>query len=282
MGPRTGLARWSWRLGTIAGIETQVHASFLLILAWAAWNAWSVQPSAIAVGVALAFVVLMFGCVLLHELGHALMARRFGVGTRAITLLPIGGVAQLEGMPKNPRQELLVAVAGPAVNAAIATGLFGLLVMVGGFVSPTAAASSVVSFVLMFVEGLMWANVALAVFNMLPAFPMDGGRVLRAALSLRGDRLVATERAVLVGKVLAVGLGIYGLFFSGNPFLALIAAFVWITGNQELAAVRRERHLEEMMRRVAVDEHTLRQMRRWIQSGHGVTLRTPDGRRIVI
>ncbi len=269
-------------MGKIAGIETQVHASFLLILAWAAWQGWRVQPSGLAMAVSVAFVLLMFGCVLLHELGHALMARRFGVGTRSITLLPIGGVASLEGMPKNARQELLVAVAGPAVNLVIAAGLFLGLTLTGGFVSAELAASSVLGFVLMFAEGLMWANLALAAFNMLPAFPMDGGRVLRAALAMRGDRLGATERAVKVGKVLAVGLGVYGLFVSNNPFLLLIAAFVWMTGNQELAAVRREAQLEELMRRAAVDEYTLQKMRHWIQSGHGVVLHLPDGRRVQI
>ncbi len=175
-----------------------------------------------------------------------------------------------------------MAVAGPAVNLVIAAGLFLGLTLTGGFVSAELAASSVLGFVLMFAEGLMWANLALAAFNMLPAFPMDGGRVLRAALAMRGDRLGATERAVKVGKVLAVGLGVYGLFVSNNPFLLLIAAFVWMTGNQELAAVRREAQLEELMRRAAVDEYTLQKMRHWIQSGHGVVLHLPDGRRVQI
>lgn len=286
MGPKSGLARWSWRLGSIAGIETQVHASFLLILAWAAWNAWSIQPSVIGAGVAVLFVMALFGCVLLHELGHALMARRFGIGTRSITLLPIGGVAQLEGMPKDARQELWVAIAGPAVNVAIAAVLSLVLAVLGGLgvlVSGAAVPATVLGLAVVFLSALMWANIVLAVFNMLPAFPMDGGRVLRAALSMRsGDRLAATEIAVKVGKVLAVGLALYGLFVSGNPFLALIAVFVWFTGQRELEGVRREAELERMRRSMVIDPDTLAELRRWMAAGHGVIITTPDGRRIRI
>ena len=138
----------------------------------------------------LTLIVLLFGCVLLHEFGHALTARRFGIATRYITLLPIGGLALLESMPRDPRQEIVVALAGPAVNLVIAAGAWLAMRLAG---------ESGVLFSLPFGQGLLptllAANLMLAVFNLLPAFPMDGGRVLRAALSLRMDRLRATRTA---------------------------------------------------------------------------------------
>jgi Zn-dependent protease len=185
----------------------------------------------------LALILLLFLCVLLHEYGHALTARRFGIGTRSITLLPIGGLALLESMPKDPRQEILVALAGPAVNLAIAVALFlGLLIAgrTGALTGFDLDGGSIP-------ETLLAANLLLAVFNMLPAFPMDGGRVLRAVLALRMDRVRATRLAARVGQVLAVGLGFLGLI--GNPFLVLIAVFVWIGAGSEAGAVAAEERL---------------------------------------
>ena len=221
----------SWTLGHFFGIETNVHWSFLLILAWAAFAAWRVEPSALAMGAGVVFTILMFSFVLLHELGHALMARRFGIQTRAITLLPIGGVAELERMPEKPREEFLVAIAGPAVNVVLALG-FGAL---GWVLGALGLSGGVLGFLL---GALTYANVALAVFNLLPAFPMDGGRVFRALLSASKGRVRATEVAATVGKVFAVGFGIYGLLYS--PMMILLAAFVWFAGQRELDFVRRQ------------------------------------------
>ncbi len=224
--------RWSYRLARIAGIDTRVHLSFALLLAWVAWEAYGASGSALGAALGVAFVLLMFGAVLLHELGHALTARRYGIPTRAITLYPIGGVAELMGEARTPRQELLIAVAGPAVNLVLAA-LFGAVAF---FVEPSGLVGT-------FVKGLAWANLGLGLFNLLPAFPMDGGRVLRAALTRRLGRLQATEIAAALGKVAAVGLGIWGLF--GNPFLILIAVVLWTVGGRELRYARL-RHAAQM------------------------------------
>ncbi len=242
----TAPSRWSWRLGAPFGIETRVHVSFVLVLLYVGWSTWSsAGGSPLVVGLSLAFTLALFGCVLLHELGHALTARRFGIGTYGITLSPIGGVAQLKSMPKTPKQELLIAIAGPAVNVAIAGLLYGVLYLValaGPLSAPLAIAAYLGSL-------LLYANLALGVFNMIPAFPMDGGRVLRAGLELRMGRLRATEIAANVAKVFAVAFAIYGVFY--NSLLVLIAAFVWFAGQRELRMVQ----LIDEMRRKGVEVH---------------------------
>jgi Zn-dependent protease/predicted transcriptional regulator len=222
----------SWRLGTLLGIPVRVHASFWLLLAWIAVSHVLQGHGLSAIGSALLLMLSLFACVVLHELGHALVARRFGVGTRDITLLPIGGVAHLDKMPEKPGQELAVALAGPIVSMTLAAGLFGLLALLDG---PTGLEG------LQLVGGpffskLMWINVTLAAFNLLPAFPMDGGRVLRAALALRMDRNRATELAARVGQGIALLLGIWGFFF--NPFIMVIAAFVWMGAKGEASVVQ--------------------------------------------
>lgn len=210
--------RGSWKLGRFAGVDAYVHWTFALLLGWAALTSWNGAGSLLAVGLGIAFLLAVFGSVLLHELGHALMARRYGVRTRNILLTPIGGVASLEGMPASGRAELEVAVAGPAVNVALAAGLALVHALTGWS-----------AFGL--IEGLMWANVSLAVFNMIPAFPMDGGRALRALLATRMGPRAATRIAVGLGKVVAVAMAIAGLVW--NPMLIMIAAFVWFAGSAE-------------------------------------------------
>jgi len=229
--------RWSWRIGRVAGIKISVHVTFLLILLWIVVEEYSFGVRAMA-GSAL-YMVALFTIVVMHELGHALTARRFGIVTRDIILLPIGGVARLERMPRNPRQELLVAVAGPAVNVALALALLGIVRLTG----PLPAASLYDFDALLSVRGflyqLVFVNVVLALFNMLPAFPMDGGRVLRALLAMRMSSYArATGIAARIGRVLALALAAAGLYGLRNPFWVLIALFVWMAAGTEAAAVR--------------------------------------------
>lgn len=223
--------KWSWKIGRISGIGVYMHVTFLILLAWVGASHYFVRNRWEDALYGLAFILLLFGIVVLHELGHALAARRFGIRTRDITLLPIGGVARLERMPEDPKQELVVALAGPAVNVALAAVLFVVLLASGGVQSPGA---------MQFVGGdllskLLWVNVALAVFNMLPAFPMDGGRVLRALLAIRLDYVRATHIAANIGQGMAFLFGFLGLF--SNPFLVFIALFVWMGASQEAGMV---------------------------------------------
>lgn len=223
---------WSWRVGRIAGIDLYVHSTFVLLLAWVAVVHYLERLRWADAAGGLLFIVTLFGIIVLHELGHALTARRFGIRTRDITLLPIGGVARLERMPEDPRQELLVALAGPAVNAVLAVVLLAILVPVSGL----AALTNVAMVGGEFLAKLVWVNVALALFNLLPAFPMDGGRVLRALLAMRMDYVKATQVAASIGQGMALLLGFAGLFV--NPFLVFIALFVWIGAAQEAAIVQ--------------------------------------------
>ena len=220
---------WSFRIGRIAGIDISVHVTFLLLLAFCLFQ---------GVGVAL-FVATLFGCILLHELGHALTARAFGIGTRGIVLLPIGGVAKLERMPRNPKHELLVALAGPAVNFVLAGLLCALL-----FLANSEIALGFDVFQSGFLSMLLGANIFLGLFNLLPAFPMDGGRVLRAILAMRMDYLQATLTAAAVGKVFAAiffALGLVTQHFG----LMLLAIFVWLMGTAEATMVKVAHKMED-------------------------------------
>jgi Zn-dependent protease/CBS domain-containing protein len=220
-------SRWSWRLGRLFGIEVRVHATFLILLGWVAMSHFMAGHGLSMAASGVAYILSVFAIIVLHELGHALTARRFGIATRDITLLPIGGVARLERMPTKPSQELLVAIAGPAVNVALAFLLFAALVAMGTIEDATQ---------LTFVGGpflakLMWTNIGLAAFNVIPAFPMDGGRVLRAILAMRTSYVRATDIAAMVGQGVALVFGLVGLFY--NPFLVFIALFVWIGAQAE-------------------------------------------------
>ncbi len=225
--PRAGSSRWAWRIGRPFGIEVRVHATFLILLAWVVMAHLVAGHSAAMAVSGLAYVVSVFAIVVLHELGHALTARSFGIGTRDITLLPIGGVSRLERMPSRPSEELLVGLAGPAVNVALALLLFAALLALGGL--PGVTNLDLVGSPL--VAKLMWTNVGLAVFNLIPAFPMDGGRVLRALLAMRMSYLRATDIAAAVGQGVALVFGLVGLFV--NPVLVFIALFVWIGAQAE-------------------------------------------------
>ena len=223
--------KWSFKLGRILGIDVFLHVTFLLLLAFIGVVQWLQSQNIAAALAGVAFFACLFLCVLLHEFGHALAARQYGIATRDITLLPIGGVARLERMPEKPAQELVVALAGPLVNVVIAAGLVAGLVLTGKW-QPWSGLSV---FQGSFVERLILVNVFLVLFNLLPAFPMDGGRVLRSLLAMRMNYARATGIAAAIGKGMAVLFGFAGLF--GNPMLLLIALFVWIGATQEASAV---------------------------------------------
>ena len=228
--------KWSYKITRIAGTDVKIHLTFPLLLAFIAFSNLNDGVAAATLGVV--FVVLVFGCVLLHEFGHVFAARSFGIRTPDVTLYPIGGVARLERMPERPIQELIVALAGPAVNVAIAAVLavvllaLGLSVGFGGF--------SVGGFTSL-LAGLVAVNIWLVLFNMIPAFPMDGGRVLRALLAMRMTYARATRIAAKIGRALAVVAGVLGIFYS--PMLVFIAIFIYMAAGQEAAAAEwRERN----------------------------------------
>lgn len=223
--------KWSYTIGRVAGTDIKVHLTFLVLVGWWAWMGYQEGGSASALLAALSLLAL-FGCVLLHEFGHILMARRFGVRTPDVILLPIGGVARLERIPDEPRKELLIAIAGPAVTLAIALGLYLILTVIEGGPPRLGALSPDDPFLAF----LMKVNVFLLLFNLIPAFPMDGGRVLRAILASRLGMVRGTRAAATLGQILAVIGGLYGLTM-GAPILVLVAFFVFIGASSEATAV---------------------------------------------
>ena len=232
--------RWSWRIGSLLGVQLSVHVTFVLLLVWVAlsYAARGQDPATLALGLLL--IVSVFAFIVLHELAHALVARRYGIHTREIILLPIGGMAQLERMPAKPSQELRVSLAGPATNLAIAAVLAGLLALLHGSAAPDEVRLVGGSFV----AKLLWINVSLAAFNLLPAFPMDGGRVLRSALALRLPYQRATELAAKIGQAIALMLALVGLLT--NLLLLLIALFVWMGAQHESASVQMKQLLRDI------------------------------------
>lgn len=223
--------RWSFPIGRLLGSELRVHATFLILLAYVGGSAYSFGGLDAAL-VNVAYVLALFACVIAHEYGHALTARRFGIPTPDITLLPIGGVARLMRIPEKPGQEVLVALAGPAVNVVI----FFVLWITAGLSFEAAPLTGGMTFADLPRE-LATLNLILAAFNMIPAFPMDGGRVLRATLAMVTDRVKATRIAAGVGQVLAVGFGIYG-FYIGSVIYPLIAVFIFMAARAEARDVR--------------------------------------------
>lgn len=224
--------RWSFKIGRFAGINVYVHATFFLLILWVVIVHWIAGHSSEAVASGVVFIVVLFACVVLHEFGHALTARHYGITTKDITLLPIGGVSRLERMPDKPWQEFWVSIAGPIVNAVIGFGIWIGLFITNDF-KPVSGLTLTGG---PFLERMMVANFILAVFNLIPAFPMDGGRILRALLATRMDHVRATQAAAGIGQALALFFGLIGLFV--NPFLLFIALFVWIGAAQEAQSVR--------------------------------------------
>lgn len=223
--------KWSLKLARVAGIDIFMHWTFLLLIGWILAMHLGQGHSLDVALKGVAFVLALFGCVILHELGHALAAKRYHIKTRDITLLPIGGVARLERLPEQPLREFVVAIAGPVVNVAIAVVLLAVILALTGL-------RSVGNIDLLrgdFLVRLMWVNLFIVGFNLLPAFPMDGGRVLRALLATRLGRQRVTEIAASIGQGMAILFGIAGFMF--NPFLIFIAIFVFLGAQAEAQMV---------------------------------------------
>ncbi|MFO0866862.1 MAG: site-2 protease family protein [Gemmataceae bacterium] len=220
-------------LGRLLGIDVKVHWTFwllpLLII-------FSGNAGPLSVGMHLGLLFAMFGCVVMHEYGHALTARRYGIRTRDVTLYPIGGVANLERISEKPREELVIAIAGPLVYVAIVAVLVGAM-FVKASISPILVDDGHLVFdrTDLFLSLLAWLNVGMILFNMIPAFPLDGGRVLRALLAFKYDRLRATRIAVRVGTVLIFSLAILSFFFTGSIWLGIIGMFLYFAGQREVA-----------------------------------------------
>lgn len=223
--------KWSVQIGTIAGTAIRIHLTFLILLLWV-WLAHYQMGGAPAAWDGLAFIIAVFGCVLLHEFGHIAVARRCGIKTPDITLLPIGGVATIERMPEEPLREIFIALAGPLVNLII-TAL--ILIALGKMVN-FPQAFDLQDPHISFLTRLAGVNIFLMLFNLIPAFPMDGGRVFRAVLAIWMPRFRATQIAAGVGQSIALVFGVVGLFY--NPWLIIIAIFIY------LAAMREEQDTE--------------------------------------
>jgi len=222
---------WSFKLFEVAGTAVRVHFTFFLLLAWIGAAHWTRGGPAEAID-GIVFILLLFLCVVLHEFGHIFAARRYGIRTPDVTLLPIGGVASLERMPEKPSQEIIVALAGPAVNLVIAVLLMVVLGARFDFTQMAQLEQAQTSLI----GRVAAANVALLVFNLIPAFPMDGGRVLRALLAIGLGYTRATRIAASIGQGLAVVLAIVGLM--GNPLLVLIAVFIFLAASGEAGYVQ--------------------------------------------
>jgi len=246
--------KWSWKVGTLAGVDVYLHVTFLVLIAWVALGYWQTQGKVADVVAGVGFILSLFFCVLLHELGHALTARRYGIRTRAITLLPIGGIASIEKTPEDPHDEIVIALAGPAVSFAIAA-LIWLLLMASG--QPLLPLRQLALEPGNFWQRLMLVNVMLGAFNLLPAFPMDGGRVLRATLALRMGPVRATRIAAGVAQAAAILLAVVGLYY--NLFLLLIAIFIWFGAAAESSMATVKSTLAGVRARNAMltDFHTL-------------------------
>jgi Zn-dependent protease len=240
---------WSMNLFRVRGIQLAVHFSFFLLLGYIAWLGWQGDPSEPGSGGwsglwwHVAALLVFFTCVVLHELGHSFTAMRYGVGVRRILLMPIGGMAEFDSIPREPSRELLITLAGPAVNFAIAALLWAAVGVPAEWI---AGDFRVTADAVGFAQLVLFWNLVMGVFNLIPVFPMDGGRIFRALLAMRLPYLHATFVAATVGKVLAGGAVLAALFFfdQPHPLTAVLFGFIFFAGEMELRAVKR-REIEE-------------------------------------
>jgi Zn-dependent protease len=246
------MLRWSINLFRIRGIQLTLHGSFFLLLAFYGWQGWSGDPAEGEPGgwpglqFYVALMLAFFGCVILHELGHSFTAMRYGIGVRRILLMPIGGMAQMDEVPRQPSRELAITFAGPAVNFAIAAVLwFGLWAFEAPDDAPLLSVPS-------FLSALLWSNLAMGLFNFLPAFPMDGGRILRALLATGWPYLRATFWAATIGKIVAaLAIAVLWLLVlldflppTNATIYTILFVFVMAVGELEYRAAKR-REIED-------------------------------------
>jgi Zn-dependent protease/predicted transcriptional regulator len=220
--------KWSLFVGKVSGIKIYIHWTFLILIFWVIASGERLGYGTEEILWNLGFIMAIFACIVLHELGHALTAKQFNFKTRHITLLPIGGVAQIEGLPDKPVQEFLVASMGPVVNLAISFILFIILKIINAYPLPSGDMHLSKE---TFIFQLYTVNIFLALFNLIPAFPMDGGRILRAILSIKLSRLRATRIAAYVAQFIAILFIFLGFLY--NPFLVLIGLFVLVGARTE-------------------------------------------------
>lgn len=238
---------WSINLFRIRGILLSLHASFLLLLAYVAWEGWW-SDGGLGLVWSLGFFLLLFTCVVLHELGHCFMARRFGVNVPRILLLPIGGMAEFDSIPRRPRSEILIALAGPAVNFLIvAVLMIGVRFPAGWWQVETELSLAELC------RYLVVLNLVMGTFNLVPVFPMDGGRVFRALLAIRLPYVRATFYAATVGKVLAIIAAFCMVYFLDNWLGGALFLFIFVAGEIEYRAVRRREREEAHWRRILVE-----------------------------
>ncbi|MCB0582358.1 MAG: site-2 protease family protein [Phaeodactylibacter sp.] len=261
---------WSLKIARIAGINVYLHWTFLILLAWIFISSLNAGQNTTEAFTGVAFVVALFACVVLHEFGHALTARRYGIQTQRITLLPIGGLAMLEKMPEKPRQELAVALAGPAVNVVIAIVLF-IYIKASGLSLPTSQLEdpSQITLGKYFLPNLLFVNVLLFAFNLIPAFPMDGGRVLRALLSMKYDRATATNIAARIGQFLAIGFVFFGFMY--DFWLIFIGLFIYLGASGE-ASYETQRSLLSRLTVRDVLMHQYTPLHAWETIGRAVEI----------
>jgi Zn-dependent protease len=241
---------WSMKLFRVCGTQIEVHASFVLLLAYVAWEGWK-TAAWLGLTWSVSYIALLFTCVTLHEFGHATAARRFGINVPRILLLPFGGVAQMDAIPRRPREEIIVALAGPAVNLVIIAGLMLGVRFPEGWDAeyfPLTGAE--------LMRHLVAVNVVMGLFNLIPVFPMDGGRVWRALLASRLPYLKATRIAVVTGQILA-GIGaVVMVYFFQNYLGAVLFGFIGVAAEKEWRALqqreREEAHWREFFKRAQV------------------------------
>ncbi len=265
-------------LGSPFGIRVSVHWSFLLLVAWIVYVDIERGLGLVPILYSILFIITIFICVVIHELSHSLTARKYGISAKSITLLPIGGVADMEKMPEDPKEEFAVSITGPLSNLVIAFALWIILASTGNFdlQSYDYRAINKSNFLIV----LTFANFMLAFFNLLPVFPMDGGRVLRAILSMQLPREKATYIAMNIGKFLAVGLALLGLYL--NPFLIIIAIFVFIGAQREYEMIRYTSVLKGYkVKHNLIKEYTPLHPDDSIQKAVDILLSTPEERFVV-